>query len=470
VLALAGCSSIPAGGEAARDPVILAMAADGGRPLGRLGVAPVMTLTLADDEATKGWRLSEVARADPSALRAHLARGLAALGRFERVRSTSSDVLADAWAQRDDLVVRAALRDLRSHSDGRNGWWIPNIVNWFFWVAPAWWVATEEYSLSATLELVISSAETGRVITTREVPLRVRGTFDEFDRGWQFFGFLHASLDAGVWRTIVTALTPELERQAAVSGAIECVRALEAVAAAGELERARTKTLVLSIGAGRFNEPDREPLADSAGGALALASAARALVDRDQHVLTLTDAGATLAAVRSAVSEHLGRARAGDQVLVYFNGVGARRGDEAPALVLYDDVLGLDELARLLGALEGTKLVLLDAGLGEGPAGRAPAPALATWTRPGLALIAAGGLDDPALAAAHLGGRVFTYYLLRALRTAGSGETGADLFARVRPRVIAEAALLGERQTPRAAGELDAFVLRGPGSARPGAP
>jgi len=84
---------------------------------------------------------------------------------------------------------------------------------------------------------------------------------------------------------------------------------------------------------------------------------------------------------------------------------------------------------------------------------------LAALTRPGLAFVAAGGPDDPALAAVHLGGRVFTYYLVRALRNTADGETGADLFASVRPRVIAEAALLGARQTPYAAGKLDDFVL-----------
>lgn len=460
-LALAGCSSIPAGGDPARDPALLAAASAGGPALGRVAIAPIATLCLAATEVGKGWRPSELAGVEPSALGADLERALTALGRFERVRRTSGEPLADAWTRRDDLVVTTAIRDLRSHDDGRNAWWIPNIVNWFFWMAPAWWVATEEYSLTAELEVVVSSAESGRVIAVRTAPLRVAGTFDEFDRGWQLFGFLYTSLDAEVWRTIAAKLMPALKQQAAVSGAIECARAIEAATLTGDVERARTKTLVLAVGVSRFAD-GRLPVPHSADDARAVASATRALVDRDQHVMVLVDAGATLAAVRSAVTVHLARARPGDQVLVYFNGAGTRRADDAPALLLHDaaqgtaaGLLGLDDLAGLLAPIEGNKLVVVDAEFGE----RGDAGELAALTRPGLAFVAAGGPDDPALAAGHLGGRVFTYYLVHALRSTAAGETGADLFASVRPQVIAEAALLGARQTPRAAGELDAFVL-----------
>ena len=38
-----------------------------------------------------------------------------------------------------------ALRDLRIVYHGHNGWYVPNLINWFMFLFPSFWVATEDH-------------------------------------------------------------------------------------------------------------------------------------------------------------------------------------------------------------------------------------------------------------------------------------------------------------------------------------
>jgi hypothetical protein len=477
---LAGCSSIPEGGDAAADPRVRTMAASGEPRLGGLSVAPIVTLTLAPDEASKGWKPGEVADLDPGGVRRSVASALDASRSWDRVRLGEDDPVVDAWRHRDTYVAAVAIENLRTRFDGHNGWWIPNVVNFLFNVIPAWWVATEEYSLDLVARLTLSSAESGAQLVTARIPITVSGTFDDFDRGWQFFGPIHSSLDADGWRGIATKLFPAAERELSVAVARDLDQALRAVSEREKLRAAERKTLVLAVGVTHYQDPRAlPPVAFANDDARRVASSFVALGARPEHVVTLVDGAATVAAVRSSIAEHLGRARDGDGVVFYFAGYGARRHDGAPALLLGDATAGgdvgwmeLGQLASLLAGLHGKKVVIIDAGFGgsgRSVMGAAPprprAPDLAALDKAGLAAILAGDPDQPALGPEHLGSGLLTYHLVHALRAAAPATLEA-FFVALQTEVAASAELLGAQQVPRAVGLERGFPLSLPAGPR----
>jgi hypothetical protein len=483
---LAGCSSIPEGGDAAADPRVQTIAVSGEPRFGGLAVAPITTLTLAPDEASKGWKPEEAAVLDPGGVRRSVASALDASRRWDRVRLGEENSVVDAWQHRDAFVAAVAIDDVRTRFEGHNGWWIPNVINFVCNVIPAWWVATEEYSLGFVAHLTLLSAESGAQLHRADIPITVTGTFDDFDRGWQFFGPIHSSLDADGWRGIATKLFPAAERELSVVVARDLDGALRAISEKEALRTAQRKTLVLAVGVTHYQDPRALPPVSFANDdARRVASSLEALGYRPEHVVTLVDGAATIAAVRSSVVDHLGRAHDDDGVVFYFAGYGGRRHDGAPALLLGDATPGGDvgwlelrELASLLGGLHGRKVVILDAGFGGGGRsvmGTAPPPPgasdLAALDKAGLAAIVAGGPDEPVLAPEHLGSGLLTYHLVHALAGAHVARpavlTLEALFVTLQKDVSASAELLGVRQVPRAVGLERGFPISlgaGPGA------
>jgi hypothetical protein len=180
-------------------------------------------------------------------------------------------------------------------------------------------------------------------------------------------------------------------------------------------------------------------------------------------VIALTDAGATTAAVGSAIVEHLGRAREGDTVVLAVSAYGTRDARDRPALLLHDStpaagLLDLEELRRTLSKLPGEKLLVVDAGFGG--RGRSAATSRRATAdvalEPGLvSTILAGRRGDAALAPEHLGGGLLSYHVVRRLAELerDGGRLGVEaLFADVQAAVSEDAELLGERQVPVLAG------------------
>ncbi len=465
VLPLLGCSAIPEGGDPGLDDRLRGLAASGSPRLGRLVVAPI-TLALATDEASKGWKPADLALFDRAQIRGLAVRALTASGTWDRVRSSDDGDLDDAWTQHDDYMATIAIQNLRTHFDGRNGWWIPNMVNFVLNTPFAWFVATEEYSLTLEVVLTVTSVDSGATVLVRTIPVRISGSFDEFDRGWQVLGPIVSSLDAEGWRGIAARLFPAARTELAVATAYTLETALRT--GDGPVTRVlQRKTLVLAVGLSRYEDPRAlPPLPYPKSDAEAVADAFRRLGAMRQHVMTLVDEHATIASVCSAISEHLGRARDDDTVVFYFAGYGIRQQDGKARLVLHDAriaegtaSLALDELARLLGQLNGKKLVVVDAGFagsgrrsvsGSIPATREDSEALEGT---GITFILAGGANDPVLSADHLESGLLTYHFVRELNQLalgpGSQRLGIDaLKAVLQERVSADAEYLGVHQVP----------------------
>ena len=491
VIAATGCSNIPAGHEAAQDPDVQAVLSAHGPKLGTLAVAPIESICLAQDEEAKGWNPTQSPAIDLEKMRGALVSDLVAAGSFDRVQAVGPEALGDAWRERDDFVATIAITNLRTTYEGhRVGLWVLNMANWLFWIVPSWFVATEEYSLTFDATLTLASAESGAVIDRRPIlrekkPIRVEGQFDELDRGWQFWGWIGPSFDDKVWLGIASKLFPAAQSELAGAATRAVDEVLRARSDSKQLAAMRRKTLGLALGVSRYQDPVAlPPLPFAADDARSVRDA---LVSRGvppEHLEVLADSAATTAAVTRAFADGLSRAREGDTTLVYFAGYGSRDQDGAPVLLLSEAKadgaegrLGFAELAKLLREVKGEKLLVLDCGLAGGSRsvvtkGAAPrADDLAVFAQdPSLSVILSSGSAEPALAPEHLASGLFTYHFADALRGAGDEDkdgriSATELFNYVRPRVVGESALLGERETPRASGLDHAWVLERGGGA-----
>lgn len=460
----AGCSAIPTGQSPELDPSLQALAARRQPTVGRLGIAPLTSLGLSAEEVEKGW----LPRAD-IAFRAQdfdraLEASLDASGSYERVRSMQSGSLGEAYTERDDFVLRVALKNLESRYEGRNGWWIPNIVNWLFWMVPAWWVATEDYALSAELELTLLSAESGAVLAQDRIEAEAKGSFDEFDRGWHFFGFVYTPLDPERWLRVSARLFPELRRQLCVQTGVRCDALLRKALGASDYQERSRKTLVTAIGVSRYSDAYKRPeLPYAARDARALLATLRARGVDASRTQALLDGEATVARLRAALEAQLGRAREGDDLLVFFAGYGSRDAAGRPLLLFSDSdeagggALLLHDLLAELARYPGRKLLVVDAAFEGGRRSIAGPPAAPGEVEvpPGVSLLLSTSTGQPALALDYLGQGLLTHRLLHALSAPDRDLNGdglldlGELFPPLRAEVVAESALLGQRQEPR---------------------
>jgi hypothetical protein len=468
VLTCCGCSAIPAGGDPTHDPALRALAAAAAeRPsLDRLAVAPIPPLRLASDESAKGWDLQATREIDSEAIGEDVLRALQFTGAYSNVRFVGVASLADAWRAEDDHLLTLEVPELRTTFDGRNSLWVPNILNWLWWIAPAWWVATEEYSLSLATTLTLKSVDSGQTIAQETIEVESSGTFDEFDRGWHFFGVLFTPHDPERWQRIARRLFPEAQRLLSIQVAEATDRLLRAATSDPGYQQLSRKAMVLAAGVERYADDMRlPPLAFAASDARAMVDALGALGVRAEHSKLLVDREATVPELRQAIGSMLGRANPGDSVIVYLAGYGTRGEDGAPRLLLHDaqangsGSISLDELSRMLAAVKGEVLVVID-GAFEGPSRAVPGGERGVWDDlapfrgRGQAALLACGPGQPALAPAHLEHGLLTFHLLRTLRGSGDANrdgrlTGAELFDFVAKPVVDEAALAGANQDPR---------------------
>ena len=479
-LATCGCASIPPGEQA---PAELPGA---GEPLPLRLALTELSVSLGVEESAKAsvgptndeekYELEGVI--DYAAARRDLSEWLSAGGSFARVRVAEGESVAarrvDAWSARDDLLLEVELREFRTHFDGHNWLWIPNVLNWAYWIVPAWFVATEEYSLELTATARVRGLTGANAILELDVPVRVEGTFGDFQRGWQFFGPIYPNNGPENWRAIALALWPAARAALGRGLALalrgrreELARALEA--------RELTKSLVLSVGISNYEDTLRLPLLPRAlSDAQALSAAwTRAGGLLPGQALDRYEAKATLDGVEAAFEELRDRARPGDLVVVHFAGYGTRDVAGAPALILNGPSggtqLSFARLAQLLRPISGEKLLILDCGFDSGQArtvagGAAPGgdeldgevQALAVASA--SAVLTASGPGGALLVPGHLGQSLFAHYLVEGLggpadRDQDSVLSFAELSDYVRRKVTAESAFLGERpQRPRAAG------------------
>lgn len=479
----AGCASIPE--PEVRPKRLFAEAAP--IPL-RLAVGDV-EVSLSIEEGTKARvdastdeeRYSVAEVIDYPALRRELSEWIRAGESFARVRvaegEDSEARRLDAWRERDDLLLELELREFQTRFDGHNWLWIPNVINWAYWIVPSWFIATEEYSLSLIATARIRQLSGGPVISKVEVPVLVEGTFGDFQRGWQFFGPIYPSNDRENWRNIAQALWPAARARLArgiATGLREATREVEERLKRREL----SKTLVLTVGISHYEDTVLLPtlpyaVQDARAAGAAFAQAAGLL---PRQVFERHEAAANRSGIEAALRELRDRAREGDSVLIYFAGYGARDPAGHPRLLLNGPAeqasLSFEDLAALLKPIAGNKVLLLDCGFDEGQgralAGAKPVEAQSEIQRLALAsgcgVLAATSPRGSFVAPGHLQQSLFAHCLIEGLSGLADRDhdgvlSFAELSEYTRSKTTAESAFLGTRpQRPRAAGG-EAFRL-----------
>ncbi|MBL4844314.1 MAG: caspase family protein [Planctomycetes bacterium] len=377
----------------------------------------------------------------------------------------------DAWARRDDLLLELELRDFRTQFDGHNWLWIPNVINWAYWIVPSWFIATEEYSLDLTVVARIRQLGGGPAIGEVEVPIHVEGTFGEFQRGWQFFGPIYPVNGSGNWRAIAKALWPAALAKVG-RGVATALREMS-IEIKGKLQRRElTKTLVLTVGVSHYEDTVQLPtlpfaVADARAAGAALARVAGLL---SRQVLERHEAEATLSGVEEAFAELADRAREGDTVVIYFAGYGGRDAQGRPHLLLNGPPeraqLSFARLAELLAPIAGNKALILDCGFDDrqaravsGPASPTAGTEIAALAKAsGSGVLAAASPGGSLLVPGHLEQSLFGHCVVEAL--GGFADRDHDLVLSfselaeyVRRKTTAESAFLdGRPQRPQAAG------------------
>jgi hypothetical protein len=200
-LVATGCTSIPPGGEPPFAPK-----SEWPRP-DRICVAPVSTFTLVASEHLKGWRPERVF--DRLAFQKAVARGIESTGEYQGTPELLGETSA---ALGPESVKLASVRiDDLALGMKKNGYWAPNLATWLLLGVPAWFVAKEDYTLSFTAHLEVTDGS-GKKLLDATFPVRVTGSFDEFDRGFQFFGCVQAHNDEWNWTLVASQLEPAARR------------------------------------------------------------------------------------------------------------------------------------------------------------------------------------------------------------------------------------------------------------------
>ena len=470
LLVACGCSSLPGPSDPARDPAIQALAAAARPAHGRLALAP-LRVELADSERAKGWHLEELPELSPAAFARDATVALRASARWSATEEVADAQVAAAWTHGDDFLARLTVQHLRTRFEGHNGWWLPNVVNFALNLFPAWFVATEEYTLALDAELELWSAASGAHLATRAWTVSVAGTFDELDRGLQLLGPIWPSFDADLWRNVAGKLAPGLRQALAVTLAAEADAAL--VELGDGLPALTRQVLAVVAGVSHYADLPGAPVAPGCANDAELISAG--LVEsrwlRQQQVRTLRGAEASEARLLASIDEHLGRARPHDLSVIYLAGYGAYDAGGQPCVLLADaradqaqGWLALPALLDRLERLPGSKLLIVDAGFaGVGrsyPGAHDGGFAVADLTRPRVATWLAAGPHEAALTPNHLdGGGLFTHHLALRLLS-GLGDELTTAHAGVRDEVAAYAELVGVSQRPVLAHPGPTFALR----------
>lgn len=295
----AGCARFPHVG----DPQSYAAS---GEPLPLRAYLAPFEVEVLPSEKLKEYDLERVL--NPRLLGTETLAWLEASGVFTHVDSGQGEdrgaALDEASRRGDDVLLEIALRQVNTLYDGHNSWWVPNVVLWWLVMVPAWFVATEEYSLSLTVDLRVRSVDSGRILHQHSQPARVEGTLGEFQRGFQFFGFLWPSNEASNWQAVAESLAAGARGEVGARVCRELDTGFRESAKAADFRDRMRKTVAVVVGVSLYEDSlNLPPLLYAASDARAVARALQeSLGVQARHLSLLLDRQATREALESKLA------------------------------------------------------------------------------------------------------------------------------------------------------------------------
>lgn len=393
--------------------------------------APVTPLSLPEREyASEAWPIA------PDAVLAGLVDGLRSAGADALGVSGGSAeaLLTSADAADAPLLLHVDLRQVRAAWVERAGvWWFDAVMFWVPGIYPIWFVPDEVYEVSLLARAQLVDVASGQVVAERDLIARAEDTLNNPQRGWSPGGmlFLHPwTLDEDDFQDVFEGLLPHAQRDLEVQLASWLGRVLPESEEQRRALRAQSgRTLALVIGApgpslaGALDRPP--PLRGALNDAQAVAALLREtgqLARGGEPLIALVGEAARRAQVLEAARALAARARAGDQLLVYYAGFGQFDARGQAALLLDGDALPLAELAAVLPDQVRVTWLLDTSFAGAG--GRTwpgapvpdPAAALIPIRRQGWDGILAAAPGQAALESGDRPGGAFTTWLISGAR------------------------------------------------------
>jgi hypothetical protein len=291
-----------------------------------------------------------------------------------------------------DFLLRLRAHRLEVKYEGRNRYFIPNLLLWATFIFPAWWVPDETFSGKVDLEAVLVSTRSGNRLGSHTASVSFERELDDFERGWFPLGIFLAPhvFSRGNWRRAGREVLLPAIRTAQIDLARWMNDSFRERAEAGDIDALSATCFALCVGVSKY-ESARIPVLDPPR------REAKLLADflsdpqlggvRPSRVACLLDDAATGAALRRMLETILvEKPRAPDTVLLYFSGTGTvSRTAKGVSHVLLpydadpDDTGGSGLSLKALGSLvsrsrAGRVVVVIDAGFAGGPKARGFGP------------------------------------------------------------------------------------------------
>lgn len=479
----AACSSIP--DADIRVPDIKALTVEGlqsTKPIaGTIAVAPVKV-----EIPTSGSEdYNPAAIADPELFQERIVHWLNKSGLTNTavalVVDKNSSVDQQAWDAGADFIIEATITDIKPSFQGHHWSWVPNIVNWLFWMVPAWYVASEEYALDIETKLSVRFIDAEESVYSnggQRLKETARGRFDEFDRGWRLFGFamlLSPVLNNdGNWSEVASKLYPAAASRAAQRVVENLDLEFRVLADKNSYQLNARRTFAMVIGLGKYK--DRENFTGDPKLALGATKLAEVLTNRyaERTVRSYIDETATESKILEGFAQLEARARPEDEVLIYIAtrcrplvvGEGEAEG-ESVRLLLYDaepqtirGIISAKKLGELAGKIKGKVSVFVETDLSDTRFKRKKVRELFDdLTKSGASLLIAAQPGE-SLAEVEYPYGLFGYHLISAFERAEKENypradinrdrllTLEEIAGYVGTRVRSDAGIRGKVQTP----------------------
>jgi hypothetical protein len=397
-------------------------------------------------------------------------------------------LMEEAWERGYDAVLSVNFKELEVFYDGVNGWYLPNIINWLFLLAPSWWVKDEVYGARARFEISLRSARSDRILYRSELTAEFKRSLNDFQRGWQLFGIFRVpgSLGESNWRSIGRHLLPGLLREIQVQVVLSLATDFRNTAISPDFERLLETKLGVVVGISRHKDysiPKLKYTEEDALSVYKFLTRPEGEGVPERNVRLLTNERASRNEILGALDYLADKSRACDSVVLYFAGYGAavaetigesEDGKAAAYLVPYDadrgDVvatcISFVELEQKAAKVKARELVIiLDTGLsgdagarGLESAGMIRAPFQEMLKSPGRFVFTSGQWGEGAAEVDDHRHGIFTFYMLEGLKGSADADgngtiTLGELHEYLKAKVGEETEMEGSAQHPELQGE-----------------
>ncbi|MFH1422141.1 MAG: caspase family protein, partial [Planctomycetota bacterium] len=293
---------------------------------------------------------------------------------------SDEDLVNKASQEKFDILIVPRIKKHQNFYDGVTGWYIPNMINWFFLWVPSWWVKDEIYGAEVVVELTIYSTHSYRRLLSKEFKGKATAALNDFQRGWNLFGTftIPGSLSASNWRKVDRSITPLAMRQIEISIVKELAGSWHEYFTSEEFESQMRKWLSITVGISRYFSYNIPKLKYSEEDAISIdkiitTGSNNLLNDRTKKMLI--NEKATKENIESAIDFLNEHATERDFVIFYFSGYGAsipakendNSANNAFYLVPYDaepekinsTCISLDRLLKYLSKINAAETIII---------------------------------------------------------------------------------------------------------------